>query len=331
MIALRSFSTMLILAKKEPFGEEEIASAKSFARRHRFDLVHYPGIRRAEANRFNVLRDDRYYNSFARLLGNEHRLYDGYEYDVRPPRDDRPFFFHFFKWAQTPTVLALLGKTWQPFGGSGYLIVLALLVVVTLLALALVLLPALVIRSRGARGGSGGWRPMTYFAALGFGFLFVEVALIQRFIVFLEHSSQAFAIVLFGLLVFSGAGSALSGRLRWRPAVALLAGVIAVYPLILSKTFGAFVGGPLGVRLVVTLVLLAPLGFLMGVPFPRGLQALGDAETSRRALAWGVNGFTSVVGAVLAAMISLSWGFTAVFGGAALAYLLASGAVWARD
>jgi hypothetical protein len=83
----------------------------------------------------------------------------------------------------------------------------------------------------------------------------------------------------------------------------------------------------LGVRIGITLVLLAPLGFLMGIGFPRGLASLGAARPSRLPLAWGVNGFTSVVSAIMAPMIALSWGFEAVFGCAALAYAVALVAV----
>jgi hypothetical protein len=250
---------------------------------------------------------------------------------VRPPDDDRPFFFHFFKWEQTGTVLALLGKTWEPFGGSGYLILLALLVLVVALSVALVLVPIVVIRRRQRRGLAepGGWgRPAVYFAGLGLGFLLVEVALVQRSIVFLDHPAQAFAVVLFGLLSSSGIGSVLSARLPWRPVLAALAVAIAVYPWLLSGAFSAFLGQALPVRVLVTLALLAPLGLLMGVPFPRGLRALGETRPSWIPLAWGVNGFASVASSVLAAIIALSWGFTAVFAGAALAYLVALAAVW---
>lgn len=333
LVAIRSFSTMLVLAKREPFDGREIRSVREFAEARRFDLVHYPGMRASEANRFNVLRTDRYYESFRSLLADPRRFYDRYEYDVRPSSDDRPFFFHFFKWEQTGTVLALLGKTWQPFGGSGYLILLALLVVVIALSVALVVAPIVAIRRRQRRGLAepGGWaRPVLYFAGLGLGFLLVEVAFIQRSIVLLDHAAQAFSVVLFGLLVSSGVGSVLSARLPWRPVLAVLAATIAVYPWLLSKVFSAFLGYGLPVRVLVTLALLAPLGFLMGVPFPRGLRALGETGPSWVPLAWGVAGFASVASAVLAAMIALSWGFTLVFASAALAYLVALAAAWRR-
>jgi hypothetical protein len=325
IIAIRSFSTMLILAKQEPFTQPEIASAKAFARQRQFDLVWYPGIQPGEANVANVLRRDRYYESFRQLLSDEQALYDRYAYDVAPPRDTRPFFFHFFKWEQTPTVIALLGKTWQPFGGSGYLILVALLVLTTGLSLALLLVPVAAIRRRDPDRAERNTRapPMGYFAALGLGFLLVEVALVQRFVLFLDDSARSFAVVVFGLLAFSGLGSTVSARMPWRAGLAVLVTAVAAYPVVLSNVLPAALGQDLGVRVGITLGVLAPLGFLMGIGFPRGLAALGAARPSRLPLAWGVNGFTSVVGAILAPLIALSWGFEAVFVCAAFAYAVA--------
>jgi spermidine synthase len=325
IIAIRSFSTMLILAKQEPFTQAEIESAKTFTRERQFDPVWYPGIQADEANVANVLRRDRYHDSFRQLLSDEQALYDRYSYDVAPPRDTRPFFFHFFTWEQTPTVIALLGKTWQPFGGSGYLILVALLVLTTGLSLALLVVPAVAIRRRDPKRTERNSRapPMLYFAALGLGFLLVEVALVQRFVLFLDHSARSFAIVVFGLLAFSGVGSAWSARMPWRGALAALVATVALYPLVLSTVLPAALGWDLGMRIGMTLLLLAPLGFLMGIGFPRGLISLGAARPSRLPLAWGVNGFTSVVSAILAPMIALSWGFEAVFVCAALAYAIA--------
>jgi hypothetical protein len=329
LAALRSFSTMLILGKREPFTGREIEAIRAFVRDRRFDLVSLPGIERREANRFNVLRRDRYFPAFRSVLGDPEGFARRYEYDIAPPTDDRPFFFHFFKWEQTSEVLRLLGKTWQPFGGAGYLIVLALLVLVAALALALVAVPVWVVRRRQAGARPRAWRsPTVYFGAIGLGFLLVEIALLQRFILLLEQPAYSLAVVLFGVLLFSGVGSALSGRVPWRGALAVLVAAIVLYPSVLAETFPALLGEGLAVRVLVALLLVAPLGLLMGVPFPRGLRVLGETDPARVPLAWGVNGFTSVIGAVLAAVIALSFGFTAVFLAGALAYLVALVAAW---
>ncbi|HYN98153.1 MAG TPA: hypothetical protein VEU28_00610, partial [Actinomycetota bacterium] len=333
MVAIRSFSTMLILAKNEPFTRSDLASVRAFAEDRQFDLVHIPGMRASEANRFNVLRNDRYTESFRELLAGSEDLYRDYEYDVKPPSDDRPFFFHFFKWAQIPTVLNQMGRTWQPFGGSGYLLVLGLLGVTTLLSAVLILLPALLIRLRAKRAASasprpGGVRTAVYFAMLGLGFLMVEVALVGRLLLLLNYSALAFTIVLFGLLSASGVGSFLSPNIAWRPALAALVALTALGATMLSPVLELLLQAQLPVRVGASLVLLAPLGLLMGVAFPKGLQWVAAERPAWLPMAWGVNGFTSVIGAVLAALVSLSWGYSVVLACGGLAYLIALLAIW---
>lgn len=331
MVAVRTFSTMLVMAKLEPFTDAEIAQVRQFAENRQFDLVHYPGIHASEANRFNVLRNDRYFDSFQRLIDDPEALYRQYEFDVGAPTDDRPFFFHFFKWEQIPTVISLLGTTWQPFGGSGYLLVLGLLGVITALSAAMILLPAAVIRRKERRTdeqNKASVRPGAYFAMLGAGFLLVEVALVGRLMLVLDHSALAFALVLFSLLVFSGLGSALAFRVSWRGALAALAVVILLYAGGLSPVLHHLLGYGLPLRIAASGAILAPLGFLMGIGFPRGLGWLAKERPSWLPMAWGVNGFTSVIGAVLAALASLSWGFSAVLAVGAAAYLVALAVIW---
>lgn len=331
IVAVRSFSTMLILAKAEPFEATEIAAVKAFAEERQYDLVHVPGMAESEANRFNVLRDDRYAETFRRLLADPDSLYQDYEYEVRASTDDRPFFFHFFKWSQIPTVVSLMGKTWQPFGGSGYLVVLGLLAVITLLSALMILLPVVVSRRREKeRRTPKGWgaRAGVYFAMLGLGFLMIEVALVGRLLLVLDYSALAFTTVLFGLLTASGVGSVLSSRVPWRTALALLVAFTLLYAMFLSGPLEVLLRAPLPIRTAGALAGLAPLGILMGVAFPKGLQWVAAESAAWLPMAWSVNGFMSVIGAVLAALVSLSWGYSVVLACGGAAYLIALFCIW---
>ncbi len=340
LVALRSFNTMLLLAKAEPWTTQEIAQIRKFATSRQFDLVHLPGLKPEETNRFQRLQSDVYYESFRRLLDSPAQLFADYDYEVRPPRDDRPFFFHFFKWRQLPTVIALLGKTWQPFGGTGYLLLLGLLGAVAVMALVLILLPVLVLSRRdrlttAASQGEGPspaarlsrWRLVAYFSALGLGFMLVEIPLIQRFVLLLDFPVYAFTVVLFGLLVFSGIGSLLAERVSWRAALLLLSALIVAYAFLLDRAVTWLLPYPLALRVGVAPVLLAPLGLLLGIPFPRGIALLHHRAHAYIPLAWGVNGFTSTLSAILATLIALSFGFRWVLLAGALAYLGASSLV----
>jgi hypothetical protein len=253
------------------------------------------------------------------LLADPEALYAAQPYKVRPPTDDRPFFFHFFRWSQTQAVLQQLGRTWQPWGGSGYLVLIALLAVSVVASGALIALPLAAGRRRGTVKGLRG-RVLAYFGLLGLGFLFVEIPLMQRFILFLGQPIYAFAAVIAALLFFSGLGSLAAPWLNPRQTLPLLAAAILFYPLLLPVLFQALLGAPLAVRLAATVVSLAPLGVLMGTPFPGGLAWLGRQAPGLVPWAWAVNGCASVLASVLAALIALSAGFSWVLVGAAAAY-----------
>lgn len=323
IVAIRSFSTMLVMARREPFQPDEIDRIKSFAYTRGFDLVYYPGIQSIEANRFNVMRPDLYFNSFQSVLSGPDRFYGRYEYDIAPPTDDHPFFYQFFKWEQTPAVLALLGKRWQPFGGSGFLILGILLGLVLLLSSGLIALQmAIAQRTRSNSFGSGWKRVIIFFSAIGLGFLFVEVPLTQRFILLLDNPVYSFAIVLFSLLVFSGIGSLFSERVPLRQAFVALIVVIVIGQLCLPAFSEFLLGLTLEQRMVLTILALAPVGFLLGIPFPRGLRLLTEGSPSLLPLAWAVNGLTSVVSSILATSIAVSSGFAPVLLGGGLVYAI---------
>jgi len=360
LVAIRSWSTLLLLITNGEFTAGEIEAVKSFCRRRQFDLVYYPGIQEAEANRYNVYQEPLYYRAFQDLLfGDRARFYADYAYDVSPPTDDRPFFFHFFRWSQTPEILQTFGRVWQPFGGSGYFVLVALLILALLASAILILLPLLFRRRvvlpldhfgyaqdkrQIRRSGLDGnlrlhaiqaepgkqlrWRVFAYFAALGLGYLFVEIPLMQRFILFLGQPIYAFATVLFAILLFSGLGSMVSVRLSLRRTLITLIGAIILYPLILPFVFQLLLGQSLGLRLLISVLSLAPLGFLMGVPFPKGIEIIGRLAPDLIPWAWGINGCTSVLASILSAMLAISFGFSWVLVGGSVAYLAALGVIY---
>lgn len=318
ILALRSFSTLLWLVKPTPFTTREIETARAFATQQQFDWVAAPNLDARATNRYHFLPNDDYVAAWQSLLARERRavFIANYAYDLTPPTDDRPFFFHFFKWEQTPQVLQLLGKTWQPFGGSGYLILLALVALTLVASGALILLPLAMLPRAPARTSSA----LLYFACLGIGFLFIEIPLIQRFILFLDHPVYAFALVVFALLIGSGVGSAFSARVAWRGALVALVVAILLAPHLLPFVFQLTLGAPFAVRAGIACVLLAPLGFLMGIPFPKGMARLNETMPNVVPLAWGVNGCASVISSILATMGALTFGFSMVMLAGAGAY-----------
>ena len=321
IVALRSYRQMLILAGKEPFTEADLDRVRAFAEPRAFDIVYTPDLADDEVNRHNVLPEPHYHRACLELLDPETRdeWYEDYAFNVRPPTDDRPFFGHFFRWSQAPDVLATLGRTWQPFGGAGYFVVLILLVLALLAVGLLVVAPVAALRrTDGPLAGT-----LATFSCLGFGFLFVEIPLMQRFILFLGSPAYAMAAVLFSILFFSGIGSALSPRTGPRAALALLPPVVAAYALALPDLFDVALSVPLWARLVVTVLVLAPLGIIMGIPFPSAVRWLEQRAPGLIPWAWAVNGGASVIASILAALVALSAGFSAVLALGTACYLAA--------
>ncbi len=332
IVALRGYNTGTLLVKNGMFTPAEVDLVRQFAAEKAFDLVFAPNLEPSEVNRFNILPEAVYHQAFTHFLDADLRsdFYRIYPYAVDPPTDDHPFFNHYFKWSQLGEVVRTLGITWQPFGGAGYLVILVIFALALLLSGVMILLPVALFKRGSAQTTPG--RIPYYFALIGFGFMLVEIPLIQRFILLLDQPAYALAAILFGILLFSGLGSRYgSGKIKLAHALIALFGLLLVYSLVLPRLLGAVLGLNLFWRLLVTLLLIAPLGFLMGIPFPSGLawmhQALAsEAAPVRRwmvAWIWAVNGASSVLASILASLLALSFGFNATFAIGMACYALA--------
>lgn len=324
LVALRSYNQMLILVRRGPFTPTEVDRVRAFAAARFFDVVYLPGIRPEEVNRFNVLPSPDYYRTFAALLAAEDRdeWLARYPYNVDLPTDDRPFFGHFFRWRQLGEVVAMTGHVWQPFGGAGYLVLLALLTIAMVAAGLIILLPLAGLRTaQSVIQKRRAFALLAPFGLLGLAYLFVEIPLLARFILFLGQPAYAMATVLGVLLMFSGLGSLISSRVRLGPAMGMLVGLVASFGAGLPLLSTTLLRLPFPARLAATMTTLAPLGILMGIPFPHSLALLQKKAPTLTAWAWGVNGALSVIASILAATVALSWGFRTVLTLGALCYL----------
>jgi spermidine synthase len=329
LIAFRTLRTMTILASPQPFSETDIDVARNYLARNGFDAVYYPGVQIEDVNQFNLLNEPEYHNLFLNILEDPEGTYENYRFDIRPATDNRPFFYHYFKWSQTPEILASLGLTWQPFGGSGYFVLVALLILVSLASAILIMGPLLIWKGRGVESGQKidvpNWRlrVLIYFACLGLAYLFIEVPLAQQFILILDQPVTALAIMLFAVLLLSGIGSLTVKRWRLSTGMIILVIGIAIYPLILEPISSLLLGQSQGIRIILAILLIAPLGYLMGLPFAGGLNIVENRQTALVPWAWAINGSFSVISSVLAVMVALSLGFSAVLWLGAASYAVA--------
>ncbi len=320
LIAYRGMRTATIIAAHTPFSQAEMQFIRAFLERKGFDPIYLPDLQPHELNRYNQLPEDIYHEIYLALLETPQTAFNEYEFNLRPPTDDKPFFYHFFRWRQTPEVLASLGLTWQPFGGSGYLVLLALLALMLVLAVPMIVLPAWVTRKRGRGDILPANRAMLYFACLGAGYLLVEIPLIQRLALPLERPVFALAVTLFTLLLFSGLGSFLSPRFPLRHSLIVLVGALILTNIALPCIINASLAWPLGTRVILFTAALIPCGLLMGVPFASGLRILHESSPGSTPWAWAVNGAVSGLSGVAAALIALDAGLSVTFYIGALAY-----------
>lgn len=333
LVMVRSWQTSTLLIRNGGFDAPDIAAIKAFCEQRSFDLAFYPGMRAQEANRFNVIARPHLFDAATALLGpgRDAFLHD-YKFHVEPATDDKPHFFHFFKWRALPELVSLKAQGGLPLLEWGYPVLVATLAQAVLASLLLVALPAAWVARRGSAASKR--RVLVYFAAIGFAFMFVEIAFIQKFVLFLSHPLYAVAVVLFAFLLFAGVGSAASRRLpalapplqRHPLAVVVLAIAVAaaLCLALLPWLFRHAMGLPDAARIAISVALIAPLGFFMGMPFPLGLARVEAADARLVPWAWGVNGCASVTGAVLATLLAIHVGFTAVVVAALALYALAA-------
>lgn len=321
IVMIRSWNTGTLLVAPDEFASERIDTIRSFASSRSFDTVYYPSMPPAEANRFNLLPEPWLYNGAVQLLGDHSDAYiERYKFEITPATDDKPYFFHYFKWESFQELMALRTQGGAGLLEWGYLILLGTLVQAVLAGAVLILVPLTVIRSNWPRGT--GRRMGGYFFLLGLAFMFVEMAFIQKFILFLSHPLYSVAVVLSGFLVFAGIGSACSERFKQRAAarerssitiaVAAIVAIALVYVLLLPHVFARFIGLADGVRIAVSLLLIAPLAFFMGMPFPTGLSRIAVDAHNFIPWAWAINGFASVISTSMATLLAIEFGFTIV-------------------
>lgn len=265
------------------------------------------------------------------------QVYRSTDVQLAPATDDKPFFNQHTRWSRIRwnTIVDLFSQK-QPGDARLALedkpiaeVTLLILLVQSAVIAALFILGPLVVFHRRGLEASGRWSWLAYFAALGLGFIMVEIALLERFLLFLGQPIYTYAVVLAALLIFTGVGSYLAGRVRAEPGealkrvlpLALL--VVLVTAFITPPVFHAFLGSGLAARIFIAMLLVAPLGLILGMPFPLGLRLAMQRSSALGSWAWGVNGFFTVIGTILALMLGMMIGFSMVLLLACACYLVA--------
>jgi MFS family permease len=254
---------------------------------------------------------------------------------IAPATDNQPFFNQHTRWSSIGwhTIGDLfhqgkMGRMALEDRPAAEVTLIVLLAQTILIAGILIMLPLLRFKREDLRAPDRG-RILVYFAGLGLGFIFIEVVFLQHFTLFLGQPIYTFAVVLAGLLMFTGLGAYLSDRpggaprARLRFVIPVLLVLLAVTAWLTPMMFHTALGLPLFTRVALALAVIAPLGIMLGMPFPTGLRVVAAEAPGLVPWAWGINGFFTVIGTILALMFAMMFGFFAVLVMAGVCYLLA--------
>jgi spermidine synthase len=317
VVADNRMATMLL--KRQPFRPEEVEKLNAEATLAGLTILYAPTAKPPTAHPL-----------LEKYLGQPSGdFYAQVPYDVSPTDDNRPFFFNTVRPREFAGFLTNLKQVES--SNLGLVILQILVIVSVLLTVLLVVLPLFLFRRDVLREERRGKvQTLGYFLCLGLGFILVELGLMQHFILFLGHPIYALAVVLATLLAASGLGSALSSRIEARFGVtggirrvtAALSVLLLLYMFGLPSLFGALLGQPIGVRIAIAAVLVGGLGALMGTLLPLGVRRAQGYHPGLVPWAWGLNGATSVMGSILATVLSLMFGFTTTLMVGLLAYVV---------
>ncbi|GAB2178348.1 hypothetical protein [Dongia sp. agr-C8] len=267
------------------------------------------------------------------IFGGWDEVAQRYVFDIHPLTNDRPYFAAYEKAGDLPKItdrLELFQDDW------GYLLLWATLGVAAAVSLLLIALPVLLGWRSIFSHNPGKLGTIIYFACLGLGYIMVEVGLIAKFIEALGNATVSAAVLITGMLIFSGLGSFASERFLERsrhtmPVVFVAIGILLIgYGTTIDPVLDWIGTLPYAARLLLSILLLAPPTFLMGFPMPTAMTTLGRLGKDHMFLwAWGINGCFSVIGAALVPIVATTFGLSWVLAISGAAYLLALPAFFA--
>jgi hypothetical protein len=306
-----------ILVSRNPFTQTDLQTLRASVARAHMQMIYLPG---SEVN-----------NPFRELLTTQdiEKFFNSYPFDVRPVSDDKPFFFYTVQPRDLWQFVFHASHNSADYKVNTALPVLFGLVAISLVATIIVLaLPPLVLKQSLPRE-KGSTRGLLFFLFIGAGYILIQVALIQKFVLFLGHPTYALTVIIFSMLLSSGIGSFASRRIikgdfgRLSMIMVLIVAAVLTLAAVVTPVAEGGVALPFALKVLISVALISPVGFAMGMPFPTGLTLLEKAMPSAIRWAWSINAASSVLGSAAAMFLAIYLGLkmTLVIGG--LFYLAA--------
>ena len=321
---LRNWDTFTLLVSKKPL--QDVTRLKHFARNLNFDLVYLPGMTSDQANRFNKFKAPYHFVEIDRLAsaylnGKEKAYFRSYLLDIRPQSDNRPFPGRQLKWLKLKLLYRTLGSRLYALLMSGEIVVAVVFIEALAVTGFLLFLPLFFVRRNDKKPSIF---QVLYFFGVGAGFMFVELFFIKKYILLFGDPIISFTVVVTGVLIFSSFGGAWSQKKEidiLKTALFCLAGILLLAFFVLNLLIDQLLRLPDIWRYTGALLVLLPIGFLMGLPFPLGMRDMLNSPT-QRAYAWSVNGCASVLTSIVSAQLALVFGISSILGCAIAAYFV---------
>ncbi|HWP41572.1 MAG TPA: hypothetical protein VNL70_11640 [Tepidisphaeraceae bacterium] len=350
VVIVRDYLAVCTMVRGEPWSDSAIQRVRQVCRSRQLTPVWFEGIGPDELNRPDAMpgppgsNADWYHHAAVQLLGpsraEARRFIDQWQFDIRPPTDDRPFFLDFCRVRAIGAMREAFADLWLTRAELAFLFVLAAIGVVTLVAALTLLLPPLLLP--GVRRARGKAVAAAYFASIGLAYLMLEITLLSRLIQLIGDPVLAASVTITTFLIGSGIGSLIvhskmssSVIDEEQPSLQRDARMlpVAVAGIVLFSTALLICLGALSARLAavadigriaLAVLLMLPAAVLMGMPMPTALKRLERDRPQLIPWAWGVNGFASVLASPLATAMGMTWGFSSAAATAVLLYLLAA-------
>jgi len=322
---LRNWNTFTMIVSVQPFNDTNVL--QDVSRNLNFDLVYLPKISKKNVNRFNIFDAPYHYIEINRLaeayrLGTEKTYFENYPMDVFPQTDNRPFPYRFLKWSRLKALYKMTGSRFYSLFMSGEIVVSVVLIEALGISILLLILPFITTLKENRKFY---FSHMLYFLAVGSGFMFIELFFIKEYIFVFGDPVISLTVVITGLLVFSAFGGYWSQRISAKNfpiAIVALIVILMCMFFIFNPIMNSVIQLNQFLRYTLSLLLLIPPGFLMGLPFPLGMRYILNLP-AQRAYAWTINGCASVLASIVSAQIALGLGISVIMILAISAYFLA--------
>jgi len=333
---IRSWATSTLILSKNEIREKDKSIIKNFCDKRNFDIVFFSGIDDAEVNVNHVLEESYYYREIKQLVNSFERneqkeFYKSYFFNVFPVTDNQPYFFYTLKWKNIPGIIKSTAN-WQPLIEWGNLMIFSAFIQGIIFSILFIFLPLILKRfSMTTNKRETKILFLIYFASLGLGYMLLEISFMQKFILYLTNPSYSTSIVIFSFLFCSGLGSFYSKKTEKNYLKSLKFIIISIcvilflYQFILPHIFNHTLKYSLIAKILITVGIIFPLGFLMGMPFPLGIKLVYSMFREKNEgfipWLWATNSFSSIIASVSAIIIAIYFGFKVVVLLSAFIYL----------